>query len=201
MALFAPRFIGDRLRGFEKDMRICLTGTPSKERAGVTHEYFPALMTCCGMLEYLARLYTGRPKAANGQNLVVEYSRFLPQPDYSNDTIRVLFRAFRNQIAHRGIASGVWRDEHDDNLGRRIAWKIAADSQSPAVQIIHKPGVLVFDPPWKCEYTHRAHIRLGRLWRDIRDSALAANGYRDELISDPELLRKFVRCMRHFYPP
>lgn len=198
--MFASKFIQYRLRGFEKDMRICLTGTPSKERAAVTHAYFPALMSCCGMLEYLARLYTGRPRAANGENLVVEYSRFLPESDYSNDTVRVLFRAFRNQIAHRGIASGVWRDEHDDHLGRRITWRIAADSQSPAVQIVHKPGVLLFDSPWECKYTHRAHIRLGRLWRDIRDSALAPNGYRDKLVSDSELLRKFTRCMQYLYP-
>ena len=200
MSMFAPKFVQDRLRGFEKDMRICLTGVPSDERAGNTHAYFPALMNCCGMLEYLARLYTGQPRAANGQNLVVEYSRFLPQPDYSDDTVRVLFRAFRNQIAHRGIASGVWRDEHDDNLGRRITWKIAADSRSPAVEIVHDPGVLLFDSPWECNFTHRAHIHLGRLWRDIRDSALAPNGYRDELVSDPELLQRFTRCMRNMYP-
>ena len=201
MALFASRFVKGRLRGFKKDMEICLSGRPSKERSGITHAYFPALMNCCGMLEYLARLYTGKPKAANGQNLIVLYSRFLPNPDYSDDTIRVLFRAFRNQIAHRGIASGVWRDEHDDNLGRRITWKIAADSRRPAVEVVKESGVLLFDSPWECKFTHRAHIHLGRLWRDIRDSAIEPGGYCDELISDPELLRKFARCMRDLYPP
>ena len=200
MAVFASNFVRQRLRGFEKDMRICLTGVPSDERAGKTHAYFPALMNCCGMLEYLSRLYAGRPRSRNALNLVIEYSKFLPQPDYSSDTVRILFRAFRNPIAHRGIASGVWLDEHDENRGRRITWRIGADNRSPAIEIVHKPDVLRFDSPWECKYTHRAHIRLGRLWREIRDSALAPNGYRDELVSDPELLRKFTRCMRNLYP-
>ena len=198
--MFASRFVEYRLRGFEKDMRICLTGTPSKERSGATHAYFPALMNCCGTLEYLARLYTGRTGRAKAIDMVVEYSRFLPKPAYSDESIRVLFDAFRNQIAHRGIASGVWIDEHDDHSGRRITWKIKADSKHPAVELVEDAGFLLFGSPWECTYTHRAHIHLGRLWRDIRDSATAPGGYRDQLLQDDNLVSQFSRCMRYLYP-
>ena len=47
-AKFATDFLKGRLAGFEKDMRICLTGIPSEVRSGLTHAYFPALGTCCG---------------------------------------------------------------------------------------------------------------------------------------------------------
>lgn len=45
IAKFAPEFLKARLQGFEKDMRIYLTGRPSDDRAGLTHAYFPTLRT------------------------------------------------------------------------------------------------------------------------------------------------------------
>ncbi|KAF0167110.1 MAG: hypothetical protein FD157_272 [Rhodocyclaceae bacterium] len=193
---FASFFLKGRLRGFEKDMRICLTGIPSDTRQGLTHAYFPALTTCCGMLEYLAGLYAGRINGL-GKREVAAYARYLPQPDYDDDAIRVLFDAFRNAVAHRGIASGVWVDKHPHMEGRRLTWKVLADTTRPALQIVASEGEIRYDSPWPCAYTHRVHIHLGRLWRDIRDSV---DCYLAELVASEELQGKFMQCMKQLYP-
>jgi hypothetical protein len=180
-------------------MQICLTGVPSKDRAGVTHAYFPALMNCCATLEYLASLFAGHTRPCNVREIIA-YAKFLPKPDYSGDAIRVLFCAFRHSVAHRGIASGVWVDRHQAKKERRITWNVHADARRPALEMLSMPGVLRLDPPWDCPYTHRAQIHLGRLWRDIVDSVLAPDGYRDELVSNRDLKDKFTNCMRRLYP-
>lgn len=59
------------------------------------------------MLEYLASLYVDRIDGL-GKKEVTAYAKYLPQPDYNAEAIRVLFDAFRNAVAHLGIASGVW---------------------------------------------------------------------------------------------
>jgi hypothetical protein len=195
MALFAKKFLSGRLGGFEKDIRICLTGTKTND-GYVTHAYFPALGTCCGMLEYLAGLYVGRIDGL-GRNEIINYSKYLPQPDYNADAIRVLFEAFRNAVAHRGIASGVWIDQQPATQGRRLTWSVHADSASPALALVSAPGVIKRDSPWPCSYTHRFHIHLGRLWRDIRDSV---NGYLGELVTSKALQSNFQNCMKQLYP-
>src|SRR5262245_23727859 len=70
IAEFAPKFVRGRLRGFEKDMWICLKDTPysalpehlrnGRSPGADTHAYFPALGACCGTLEYLSALYAGQ---------------------------------------------------------------------------------------------------------------------------------------------
>jgi len=195
-AKFATGFLKGRLAGFEKDMQICLTGIPSEIRSGLTHAYFPALGTCCGMLEYLAGLYSGRIDRL-GKREVTAYAKYLPQPEYDPEAIRVLFDAFRNAIAHRGIASGVWIDPHPGKGKRRLTWKVSADSGRPALEVIASQGQIIRDSPWPCRYTHRVHIRLGRLWRDIRDSA---DNFLAELVTQQALRNNFFRCMTQLYP-
>lgn len=195
-AQFARDFLKARLSGFEKDMGICLTGIPSGTLSGLTHAYFPALTTCCGMLEYLAGLYVGRINGL-GKKEVTDYAKYLPQPDYNAEAIRVLFDAFRNAVAHRGIASGVWVDPHPDMRGRRLTWKVLADAARPALELVASQGVIKYDSPWPCPYTHRVHIHLGRLWRDIRDSV---DGYLAEFATSQPLQDNFDRCMKQLYP-
>lgn len=195
-AQFAQAFLKARLRGFEKDMHICLQGVQSKDRSGLTHAYFPALMNCCGMLEYLAGLYVGRVDGL-GKREVIAFAKYLPQPDYNDEVIRVLFEAFRNAIAHRGIASGVWIDRHPGMQARRLTWKVMADTARPALEVLANPGEIKFDSPWLCPYTHRVHIHLGRLWRDIRDSV---DGYVDEIATSQALQDNFIKCMKRLYP-
>ncbi len=195
---FATDFVQGRLKGFAKDMRICLTGVPRDDgKRGQTHAYFPALMSCCGTLEYLAMFYLGNPKDSLGHKQIAEYTARYMGNDYSSDIVRVFFEAFRNKIAHRGIASGVWVDRHRDHLGRRVAWQIDASSAAPALKLAEEKRSLKFDSPWLTPYTHRMHIRLGRLWRDIHDSG---QKYLADLAKSEQLQQKFCACIRQWYP-
>ena len=196
---FARAFVDGRLGGFAKDIRICLRGTRirSNNRSVITHAYFPALMSCCGMLEYLAGLHVGRINRLGTRDVIAYAIKYLPQPDYRADAIRVLFDAFRNAIAHRGIATGVWVDHHPATRGRRLTWKVHASATRPPLDVVASKGVLKIDPPWPCRFTHRVHIRLGRLWRDIRDSA---DRYIGDLDASQELQDHFFECMEQLYP-
>jgi hypothetical protein len=193
---FARAFLEGRLKGFRKDMRICLTGVAREDSKKLTHAYFPAFMSCCGMLEYLSGLYAGRLERL-GAREIVQYSRYLPKPDYDDDLLRIFYVAFRNAVAHRGVASGVWIDRDPGTAGRRLSWTMQASENSPALQLLDAPGVIKVDSPWPCAYTHKLQIRLGRLWRDIHDSAPA---YLAELEGSAQLQDRFARCMRHLYP-
>lgn len=195
---FAERFVLDRIAGFEKDLHICLTPVPSKTRRGLTHAYFPALASCCGTLEYLAGLYKGHLAKVGWPDVAVWANRYLPQPDYAEDTVRVLVKAFRNSIAHRGIASGVWIDrEPGTGPARRFTWKVLANSARPAISFVAEENALLNDPPWPCPYTHRAYFHLRSLSVDIRKGAIA---YAEDVRDDIVLTKKFFACMRELYP-
>ena len=179
-------------------MGICLTPVPSPTGSGTTHAFFPALATCCSTLEYLTSLFHGRLNGIGWQQVAAFSLRYLPQPDYDRQTIRVLFNALRNPIAHRGIATGVWVDRaHGDNKQRRLTWKVSVGAKRPACQVIAEDGELTRDPPWPSRYTHRIHIHLRGLSIDIRD---AANQYSSDLHTDPQLLANFNASMRQLYP-
>jgi hypothetical protein len=196
---FARAFVEGRLSGFAKDMHICLRGIHKRanNRSVLTHAYFPALMSCCGMLEYMTGLYIGRINGLGRREVTAHAIKYLPQPDYNADVIRILFDAFRNALAHRGIASGVWIDRHHATRGRRLTWKVFANATRPPIDVRLDEDVLTIDSPWPCRITHRVHIRLGRLWRDIRKSA---NGYIADLVASHDLLDKFFDCMEELYP-
>ena len=195
---FAKQFVLDRLAGFEKDMEICLRPIPSKTRSGDTHAYFPALTACCGTLEYLAAMHCGRVKGLGCRDVSNWSNLYLPQPDYDNETIRVLMDAFRNSVAHRGIASGVWIDRmKGDNFGRRLTWKISEDKNKPSIDIVPEEGVLKNDPPWPCKYSHRVHIYLKSMVDEIK---AGAKRFAEDLNSNPELHKCFYSCMNKLYP-
>ena len=135
MAVFAPRFIDGRLAGFNKISKICLTPVQSRDRAGLTHAYFPALASCCGTLEYLTALYQGNTNGIGWQQIAAFAERYLPQPAFDKETVRILFDAFRHPVAHRGIASGVWIDRNNGvGKGRRLTWKVSADAKASFLQ-------------------------------------------------------------------
>jgi len=197
MAVFAARFVLARLSGFEKDMKICLT--PTRLEPGVlTHAYLPALAACCGILEYLTGLYRGR-LVGNGWRQISEFAtQYLPQPDYDEKTVRILFEVFRHPIAHRGIASGIWVDRNDGpEKGRRITWKVFADASRPACEVVPEKGHLTRDSPWPCAYSHRGHIHLRSMLVDIRR---AARCYSAEIANHQQLQVRFATCMKQLYP-
>ncbi|MCP3669454.1 MAG: hypothetical protein GY814_03255 [Gammaproteobacteria bacterium] len=195
---FAKRFVLGRLSGFEKDISICLTPTTLKDTKTVTHAYFPALGACCGTIEYLTALYHGNMNNIGWQQVVSWAEVYLPQADYNEDVIRVLFGVFRHPVAHRGISSGIWVDRNQgQGLGRRMTWKVLANSKRPPIRIVPENKKLVSDPPWPCQYSHRVHIHLKTLKADIIDSA---NRYIEDLGDSPVLQNSFLSCMRQLYP-
>jgi len=198
MKEFAPRFVAGRLAGFKKDIAICLTGARSETRSGLTHAYFPALMTCCSTLEYMAGLFVGRTDTSISRRDIVSYAaRYMPQPDYDGEAVRLLVDAFRNAVAHRGIATGVWVDNHASHAGRRITWKVYEDDVRPALALRVEASALKQDSPWPCPYTHRMHIHVGSLASDILESA---SRYVEEMRASNVLLAKFELCMHRLYP-
>lgn len=197
-AAFAKSFVVARLAGFEKDIQICLAPIPSKTRPGSTHAYFPALAACCGLLEYLTVLYRGRIDPPGWRNVSEWAQRYMSQPDYDEHSIRILVDHFRNSVAHRGIASGVWIDRKPGpGHGRRLTWKVCADTLRPSVRVVAEEKQLLNDSPWPCSYTHRVHIHLKSLAVDIRKGA---QRYADDVTKNVTLQNNFFACMRNLYP-
>jgi hypothetical protein len=195
-SVFARDFIEARLAGFEKDLAICLSPAPSLTGRGNTHAYFPSLGACFGFLEYVAGLFRGNVNGIGWQQVADWTDRFLPQPDYRRELVRVLFEAFRHSVAHRGIASGVWIDRSKAPHAR-ITWTVLADARRPACQLMAKAGVLKSDPPWPCPYTHRMHIHLKALGADLSRGVLT---YAAAVAAEARLQGNFERCMRQLYP-
>lgn len=195
-ATFARKFLLGRLEGFEKDMRICLTPLHIEGASAPTHAYFPALAACCGTLEYLAAFLRGRINGLGWRDVSNWAERFLPQPDYAQDTIRILIEAFRNAVAHRGIASGVWVDR-SPGANRRLTWRLTAASTRPSIAIATEAGALVLDSPWECPYTHRVHIHLKAMSVDIREGL---KQHANAFATDERLVQHFSQCMQQLYP-
>lgn len=200
MVEFARRFVTARMKGFTKDIRICLTPVPSETRPGNTHAYFPALMSCLTTLEYMTQLHLGRTVACSDKEIRQYCQKFMPA-SYNADVLRVLFEAFRHPIAHRGISSGVWVDEDRRRpQRRRITWTVTEKTEAPAISIVEHAGIIKRDAPWECSHTHRAVIRIGQLAADIRESALGAQGYCAQLSTNKTIIRNFTTCMKELYP-
>ena len=124
---------------------------------------------------YVACFYRGPSRnkrttfIADWRDIAKFLNDFLPDR-YSDDAVRVLHEFLRNAVAHRSIASGVWVDEDGRNEGRRLVWKIYENCHGPGIEIKKEAGVIKRDSLWDCPYTHRVHIRLGTLWRDLSKS-------------------------------
>ena len=198
---YAVAYLEERLRGFDKDVKICLTGKPSDNGSGLTYAYFPALLTCCAMLELLGNLYVGETRGSGWRRAIKYSGRFLDNRIYSNDNIILLFQVLRHPAAHMNTLSGVRKPGEGHYQDQRITWKIYADARYPAIKIKREAGVLKEQPPWDCPHDYRLYVRLDRLRYDIRDSVLEPGGYLTELLSRKDLLRKFEKCMKQIYPP
>lgn len=197
MGLFASSFIERRAASFSKDIQICLTDTDNG-RGGVTHAYFPALSTCCAFLEYMTGLARGRLNNVGWKDVAKWASEYLPQPQYSLDVVRVLVCAFRNSVAHRGIASGVWCDKsHHGQVVRRVTWRLLETTGNPACQLVQERGYLTKDPPWPSLYTHRMHIHLRGLANDLVAGAALLQ---QQVARDARKQRAFEQAMLELYP-
>ena len=143
--LFAEKSLQGRTAGFKKDIEICTKGYLVHGNKGKTHAYIPALINCISYLEYMASLYTGSLQGLTAQSKVNQYS---------SEEIRILYKIFRNPIAHRGIPSGVVIDQKD-NVKRRITWKIYVRTEKSAISVQKENGILQLDPPWDVPFNYR----------------------------------------------
>jgi hypothetical protein len=192
---FAPEYVRQRMFGFEKDARICLTSANHPFENRPTVAFFPAVGLCCATLEHLSALYSGNTNGPRVENDIWPFSdKYLPA--YSRDSVKVLFEAIRHGVAHRGIAARVWEEKQKNRPQRIFTWRVSAADESPSLRILEIQGE-ASPAPWPCVYTHRIDIFLGRLWKDVRD---AGNSYAHDLATDAELLPAFSRCMEKFYP-
>jgi len=151
------------------------------------------------MLELLGNLYSGDTERTDLKRIFA-YSNYLPQPDYSEENIHLLFFVLRHAAAHLSTLSGVRIPRQGAFKGKRITWKIYADARYPAIRLDEETGVLREQPPWNCHYDARLHVRLNRLRCDIRESIVGQGGYLEHLQSDAALIRNFERCMLQMYP-
>lgn len=198
---YADAYLTERLWQLRNDITTCLAGRRTSDGKGFEHAYFPALSTCCGMLELFANLHGGDSKNQRKRyDRLEDYSDFLPGNCYSRDNLEVLYKALRNPIAHHGVAAGLFEETSKASRRRRITWMLTANARRPALELIKKTGVLEKDPPENRTYTHRLCVRLGRFWRDIYDSVDMPKGYREAVMSDPVVLAKFHRCIDQIFP-
>ena len=197
---FAEPYLRDRLKGFDKDMKVCLTGTRLPDSRERTHAYFPALMNCCGMLELLGSLYRGDARNYCLRRVFDYSNTYLPQPEYSTENIVLLYEVLRHPTAHLSTGSGVRKPKHGSKKGQRITWKIYADARRPPIKLARDRDKLDEQSPWDSPHDYRLHIRLRRLQCDIRASVLNKGGYLSDLLSREDLMRNFKGCMRQIYP-
>jgi hypothetical protein len=148
-------------------------------------------------MEYLTALDRGN--VSNGWQQICGWARLhLSAAEYNDHKVRVLFDAFRNSVAHRGIASGVWIDQiQGPTRGNRLTWRVTASHRRPAIEIMEAPGTLKKDSPWPCSYSHRVHIHLKTLAIDLTNAATA---YAEAVETDEALQDNFYRCMARLYP-
>lgn len=198
---YGPLFLRNRMDGFRKDMRICLTGVPrALGDRRPTHAYFPAVAICCATLEFLAGFHSGKGESESPIPLddIKEFARLFMPPSYNDELIHVLHKLLRHKTAHQGIATGVWIQKGGTGAGNRVIWRLTASYKHPGCRIEADAGELDrHTDPWKCRYTHRFHVNLGRLWCDLHQ---AAARYSAALHMDSQLQDNFERCMRRLYP-
>ena len=152
------------------------------------------------MLELLGNLYSGETENSDLTRIFGYSNRFLPQPVYSEENIRLLFVVLRHAAAHLSTLAGVRVPKSGAYKGQRITWKIYADARHPAIKLQKESGILREQPPWDCPFDYRLHVRIDRLRCDIRDSVMGASGYLYTLQSKSETLQNFKKCMQQIYP-
>src|SRR5262249_55540268 len=91
---FAKIFTQRRLKGFKKDVRVCLLGTGSPERA-----FMPMLSNTIALLDLYSGLYHRHLRGQNEVHLVRYLKAFGPRK-YDEYLITLLYIVFRHKLAH-----------------------------------------------------------------------------------------------------
>ena len=194
---FGCRFVRNRVDGFRKDIAICRRA--DRERR---HAYFPALITCVGLLELLSGLYIGKLRDVGIEGLIKYVGRFIDKTEYTNLNMRVLYIGFRHKIAHLTYPYGVFDASVLSPKSRRlVTWRVYASRRLHALELVQEIGALAKDSPWPTPHTHRMLISIDKLKADIVKSTKGPNGYVAALKTRTDLQSNFAKCMVEFYPP
>ena len=113
LRLFAKRFLRDQVKGFRKDIRICLTMDRQRR-----HAYFPALIRCISFADFLGGLHAGDIENHKFSDLWKYAKKFMNAGHYDELRLAILYEGFRHKIAHlsdpprlryRYQAKDIWR--------------------------------------------------------------------------------------------
>lgn len=194
---FAKIFVRKRLKGFKKDIAICLT--PDEKNR---HAYMPGLMACFSLLDLFSGLYAGQVKGHNHNHLIRYMREFAPPGRYDDYDLKVVYVAFRHTLAHLSHPYFVLNTGKDERLKQKqmlLTWTISEEEIDPPIKLItlQKPKKIKRQPtPWALSYDHRIHISIPSLARDTVDTA---QKYLAALKESEELKNNFRKCMCEFY--
>src|SRR5215475_6538087 len=93
---FARRFIKQRLKGFKKDLAVCLKVNKDKDEE---RAFMPMLTNTIALLELFSGLYSGRLTYRNATHLFNYLNDFAPGR-YDDYRVKLLYIAFRHKLAH-----------------------------------------------------------------------------------------------------
>ena len=193
---FARIFVRRRLKGFKKDINICLAGGPNDDKA-----FMPALMATISLLDLLSGLYAGRVEGHNDVEFVDFFKTFMPGR-YNEYELKVLYIAFRHKLAHLSHPYFVLNTVRRAKLNKQpmlLAWAISSDAHEPPIKIRKLPRSRLVrgqPVPWKTRMDHVIDISIRTL---AEDAIKVAAAYIKRLQSDPDLWKKFKDCMPEFY--
>lgn len=194
---FAKIFVRRRLKGFKKDIDICLKPDENK-----SHAYMPALMACFSLLDLFSGLYAGQMSGHNHEQLIKYMRDFAPPNRYDDYCLKVAYVGFRHTLAHLSHPYFVLNTGKDNRLKQKqmlLTWTISEEENDPPIELItlQKPKKIKRQPtPWALSYDHRIHISIPSLARDTVDTAPR---YLAKLEHDEDLQVKFRKCMCEFY--
>lgn len=206
---YSSDFLHWHTRKFKKDMKICLKSDWDEEQGKNTHAYMPAFFLCITFWEFLAGLWKGEiyiPKK-NRIPAVVEFGRrFFKNYNnrYTDNSVRFLYIAWRNQIAHIGhphVPGKGYGSSDDDKNKRLVTFDISEEERDPPVEFKNCSNYIDFTkmsqiPKWKIQYDSVLKVSLPSL----RDDLLCAReNYARKLEKDDELQSKFTRAVWKFH--
>jgi len=197
---FAGVFLRGLLGTFRKDLAICLTANKKQE-----HAYFPALITCIGVLDFMSGLYAGDIEGHGLKELKAYIAKFFVNKTHYNE-LDLLYIMFRHKIAHIGYPYTVTDTALDKRLPgppRRITWTVFADNRKRPIELIHHPPKLLKKSirPWDVSYDTRALVSIKRIRADIVKSIYGRSGYLHHLKTDGIARERFAKCMVVYFPP
>ena len=199
---FAKIFVRRRLKGFRKDIAVCLKAegdgkTDDKEERA----FMPGLMATISLLDLFSGLYAGDVENHNDTHLV-RYLRDFAPGRYDEYLLKVLYVVFRHKLAHLSHPYFVLNTKNDGRLKKnpmRLTWSITSDSRSEPIKLtpLSRSRLIRRQPtPWKVRIDHVVEISIRTL---AADAIATTAGYLSALKRDPTIQDNFRKCMYKLY--